>query len=99
MLVRILPDAEADLEDIGDYIARDNPLRAHTFVTELRTLCMDLADMPLSFPLVPKYESHGVRVRVHGRYNIFYRVIGVPLERVDVLHVMHGARNYAALLF
>jgi toxin ParE1/3/4 len=99
VIVRLLPDAEADLEAIGDYIARDNPLRAVTFVAELRDKCNGLADMPLGFPLVPRYEHRSVRHRVHGNYQIFYRTIGNPIERIDVLHIIHGARNYATILF
>lgn len=99
MIVRLLPAAETELEDIGDYIARDNPRRAVSFVRELRDKCMSLADMPLAFPLVPRYEDRGVRHRVHGHYQIFYRVVGQPAERIDVIHIMHSARNYAAILF
>ncbi len=46
MIVRLLPDAEADLEAIGDYIAGDNPTRAISFTAELREKCAALADMP-----------------------------------------------------
>jgi len=98
VIVRILPDAEADLEAIGDYIARDNPRRALIFVKELRQMCNDLADMSLAFPLVPRYEHTGVRHRVYGSYQIFYRVVD-ELAFIDVLHVIHGARNYASILF
>ncbi|SAK98625.1 plasmid stabilization system protein [Caballeronia temeraria] len=98
MIVRILPGAEAGLEAIGDYIARDNPRRALSFVWELRDKCMSLADMPLAYPLVPRYEHRGVRHRVHGSYQIFYRVTGQP-ERIDVIHVLHSARDIAAILF
>jgi toxin ParE1/3/4 len=35
------PRAEADLEEIGDYIARDNPARAISFLDELRAHCGD----------------------------------------------------------
>jgi toxin ParE1/3/4 len=98
MIVRILPVAKAELEAIGDYIAQDNPRRAVSFVRELRDKCLSLADMPLAFPLVPRYEDRGVRHRAHGRYQIFYRVFGQP-ERIDVLHVVHSARDYAAILF
>jgi toxin ParE1/3/4 len=42
--------AEIDLEDIGDYIARDNPLRALSFVRELREQCRRIAETPLAFP-------------------------------------------------
>lgn len=99
MIVRIMPAAELELEEIGDYIARDNPGRALTFVRELRERCMSLAEMPLAFPLVPRYEDRGVRHRVHGNYQIFYRVVGQPAERIDVIHVLHSARNTAAILF
>lgn len=98
MIVRILPDAEADLEAIGDYIARDNARRALTFVKELRNMCNDLAEMSLAFPLVPRYEHMGVRHRVYGSYQIFYRVVDES-ALVDVLHVIHGARNYGSILF
>jgi plasmid stabilization system protein ParE len=94
-----MPAAELELEEIGDYIARDNPGRALTFVRELRERCMSLAEMPLAFPLVPRYEDRGVRHRVHGNYQIFYRVVGQPAERTDVIHVLHSARNTAAILF
>ncbi|WP_454753716.1 type II toxin-antitoxin system RelE/ParE family toxin [Cupriavidus necator] len=99
IVVRLTPLAEAELEAIADYIARDNPRRALSFVQELRDRCLSLADMPLAFPLVPRYEDRGIRHRVHGNYQIFYRVLGDPPARIDVLHVLHSARNYAALLF
>lgn len=99
MIVRLTPLAEAELEAIADYIARDNPRRALSFVQELRERCLSLAEMPLAFPLVPRYDDRGIRHRVHGNYQIFYRVVGDPPERIDVLHVLHSARNYAALLF
>lgn len=99
MKVRILPAAEAELEAIGDYIARDNPRRAVSFVRERRAKCLGLANIALTFPLVPRYEDRGVRHRVHGSYQIFYRVVGQPAERIDVIHVLHGARNYGAILF
>ena len=65
MNVHITEEARADLEHIGDYIAKDNPLRADTFVWELTSRCLALADMPRAFPLVPRYEHTGVRRRPH----------------------------------
>ncbi len=35
MSVIFSPEAEADLQQIGDYIAEDNPRRAASFVQEL----------------------------------------------------------------
>ncbi len=96
MIVRITVEAARDLEQIGDYIARDNPRRAITFIQELRAKCLDLAYTPQGFPLTPGYEERGVRRRVHGNYLIFYRV---EAESIVILHVMHGAMDYGAILF
>jgi toxin ParE1/3/4 len=96
MIVHISAEAEHDLEAIGDYIARDDPHRAISFVRELRAKCLDLADLAESFPLVPRYEAQGVRRRVHGSYLIFYRV---EPERLVVIHVLHGSRDYLPILF
>ncbi|MGE3248096.1 MAG: type II toxin-antitoxin system RelE/ParE family toxin [Beijerinckiaceae bacterium] len=96
MIVILSGAAEADLESIGDTIARDNPLRAVTFVRELRASCEGLGDFPKAYPLVPRFERHGVRRRVHGDYLIFYRVGD---EAVEVIHILHGARDYEGLLF
>ena len=96
MKVRITAEAERDLEGIGDYIAQDNLQRALSFIEELREKCLSLGDAPLAFPLVPRYENHGVRRRVHGSYLIFYRI---EAKQVVVLHVLHGAMDYAGILF
>jgi addiction module RelE/StbE family toxin len=95
MMVEFSAEAESDLERIADYIAKDNPRRALSLVQELRARCEGLADIPLGFPLVPRYERQGIRRRVHGNYLIFYRVDG---EKVVVIHVLHGAMDYAAIL-
>lgn len=96
MKVLITAEAEADLEAIGDYIARDNPVRAMSFVRELYQLCLDIADMPQAWPLVPRYERHGVRRRVHGRYLIFYRI---SADRITILHILSGAMDVKRILF
>jgi plasmid stabilization system protein ParE len=96
MIVRLSAEAENDLERIGDYIARDDPARALGFIRELREKCLDLAKFPDRFPLVPRYEELGVRHRVHGNYLIFYRA---DADEVAVIHVLHGAMDYAAILF
>ncbi|AER56640.1 hypothetical protein DSC_09970 [Pseudoxanthomonas spadix BD-a59] len=96
MIVQLSAEAEGDLERIGDYIAKDNPRRALTFVRELREKCMDLALTPEAFPLVSRYERHGIRRCVHGPYLIFYRVAA---DRVLIVQVLHGAMDYAPLLF
>ena len=95
MKVEITTEAETDLERIAACIASDNPAHALSFIAELRSRCLDLADIPLAFPLVTRYERWGVRRRVHGSYLIFYRA---DATRVVVLHVLHGAMDYAEIL-
>lgn len=96
MIVYVSHEAEADLESIGDHIAKQNPNRAAAFVREPREQCERLADMPHAFPLVPRYEHHGIRRRVYDNDLIFYHV---ETERIVVLRVLHGAMDYAAILF
>lgn len=96
MIVRISIEAQRDLEAIADFIARENPSRAISFVGELRAKCHALAELHHAYPLVERYEAHAVRRCRHGSYLIFYKV---EPTRVVVLHVLHGARDYEAILF
>jgi toxin ParE1/3/4 len=96
MIVVITEAAGADLEAIGDWIAADNSARAVTFVLELRDGCETLADNPRRQALVPRYEHLGVRRRPYRDYMIFYQIAH---DRIEVLHVLHGARDYEPILF
>jgi plasmid stabilization system protein ParE len=96
VIVVVADEAAADLERIADYIAKDNPARALSFVRELRECCESLGETPEGFPLVPRHESSGVRRRVYGNYLIFYRA---GATTIDVLHVLHGAIDYEPALF
>jgi toxin ParE1/3/4 len=89
MRIRFSRRAEADIEEIGDYIARDNPRRAVTFIAELRVHCRSLTDFPDAAPLRPALGD-GVRMALHGRYLILYVVRGDLLE---IRRVVHGARD------
>ncbi len=96
MILEFSYEAENDLEQIADYIARDNPQRALSFIRELRSKCEDLVDNPNGYSLVPRYEHHGIRRRVHGNYLIFYRV---ESAKVVIIHLLHGATDYGTMLF
>jgi len=96
MIVVFSAAAEAELEAIGDWIAKDNPRRALSCVTELREACSKLGRTPRAFPLVPCYEHSGIRRRVNGNYLIFYRT---GERYVEIVHILHGARDYEAILF
>jgi plasmid stabilization system protein ParE len=88
--------AEEDLEAIGDRIAGDNPERAAVFVGELRRSCIDIAQWPMAHPLFEHRRNDGIRRKVHGNYLMFYRI---RRDVVEIIHVLHGARDYGPILF
>lgn len=96
MKVVITAAAFADILNIGHAIAKQNPARAETFVAELHDRCENLGAMPRAWPLLPDWEDHGIRRRVHGNYLIFYRI---GSDAIEVLHVLHGAMDYERILF
>lgn len=96
MKLLLAEPAESDLEAIGDWIARDNPVRALTFLAELRAACAVIGALPEACPLVPRYEHHGIRRKIHGDYLIFYRV---GEDAVTIIHILHGARDVEDILF
>jgi toxin ParE1/3/4 len=88
------PLAEADLEAIGDYIARDNPRRALTFIQGVRRRCEQITEMPRAAPLRPELGA-GVRVVTFGRYLVCYSERGD--REVVIERIVHGARNLQKL--
>ena len=96
MKVGIAEAAYADLARIGFKIKKDSPTRAESFVEELLDRCRSLAVTPRAFPLLPNWETQGVRRRVHGNYLIFYRITA---DTIQVLHILHGAMDYERILF
>ena len=96
MIVVIAAEAEADLEQITAYVAEQSPRSALNLMCELRERCESLPDAPRGYPLVPRYEHLGIRRRPFGRFLIFYRISG---DTIEVIHILHGARDYEPLLF
>jgi len=96
MKVVVTTPARLDLEEIAQHIAAGSVERALSFTDELLDRCLELGDFPRAYPLVPRYERLGVRRRIYGNYLIFYRV---RPRRVEVLRVLHGARDYDRFLF
>ena len=96
MIVVLTAEAESDLETIAEYIARDSVTAALDVVHELKEKCQTLAEAPRGYSLVPRYEHRGIRRRPSGNYLIFYRI---GTEAIEVVHILHGARDYERLLF
>jgi plasmid stabilization system protein ParE len=87
--------AEADLEAIGNWIAEDDPVGAAAFLRQLRDRCLSLSDKPNRFPVAFRLGRNVVRKLVHRDYLIFYVV---RAAEVEIVHILHGARDWAALL-
>jgi toxin ParE1/3/4 len=75
------------LQEIHDYIARENPDAAHRTVTGIR----ERAQVLLTFPdIAPRYQGdQRVRLLVEGRYRIAY-IVGAD-GTIDILGVFHHA--------
>lgn len=83
------PLAEADLDEIWDYIAEDSPERASNFLRKLYAKMQILAASPnigrRRDELVP-----GLRSFPYGNYVIFY----LPTENgIEVVRVLQGSRD------
>ena len=85
--------AQADLRDIHDYIAEQDPDTALDYVTRLELACENLIKMPEAGrkrdELAPSLRSLPV-----GRYVIFYRI---TKEGVEIERVLHGARDIESI--
>jgi len=93
MRLTITPMAEQDLEAIGDYIAADNPVRALSFIKELREQCQRIAHNPPGYRRRPEL-GNDIRSSSHGNYVIFFASTS---DEVIILRVLHGARDLPAL--
>ena len=90
MRFRFTVRAERDIEEIGDYIAQDNPVRAVTFIEALTEKCHHLIEQPESAPLRREFGDD-VRMTVFGRYLIFY---SFDTDELTIIRVIHSARNW-----
>jgi len=86
--LRFSRQAELDLLDIGDWIARNRPRAALRFVDGLLDRAGKLREAPEMGPLYSTY-GEGVRGLSARPYLILYRVSG---EDVFIERVVHGAR-------
>ncbi|MCA9047318.1 MAG: type II toxin-antitoxin system RelE/ParE family toxin [Planctomycetaceae bacterium] len=89
----ITESAQADLDQIWLFIARDNPAAADHFLDRLISRCQSYANQPLLGERRPDVGS-GVRCFSIGHYVVFY----LPLvDGVQVVRVIHGARDIREL--
>lgn len=76
--------AELDLEEIADYIARDSPCHALSYIAEIRERCRNIVIFPEAAPLRNEF-----RVAPFGRYLIFYTA---HPDIVRIERILSGSR-------
>jgi len=86
------PQSKKDLDDIGMYIAQDNPRRAIRFVHELREQCRKITQSPKAYRPRPQLGT-GLRSCAHGNYIVFF--FEEP-GLVRIVRVLHGAMDIEA---
>ncbi len=85
--------AETDLNNIMDFIAKDNPDRAVSFCLELRATTLLLAQNPkLGRSGRPGLPSFLRELVIHPNYIVFYRVLSKD-RTVEILRVKHAAQQ------
>lgn len=94
MRIGRLPQAIRDVDDIWLHIAADNPAAATRLVEGLAAGVARLADFPESGPARPEIGA-GARSVTLGNYLVLYRV---GSDCVDIVRVIHGARDISRLL-
>ncbi|MEX2215447.1 MAG: type II toxin-antitoxin system RelE/ParE family toxin [Phycisphaeraceae bacterium] len=85
--------AEADADEIHDYLSRYSVLNADRWFRGLLDACTSLEEMPNRFKLAPESDRFDFDVRQmnFGVYRVYYRVDG---DKVRIMHIRHGARRY-----
>lgn len=93
MQVRFSPLAREDLAEIKRHIARDKPLAAARFIRSVRDRIRQTIGAFPEFGQACEQLAPGLRRFPIGTYVVFYRVT----ERVEIVRVLHGARDIEAL--
>lgn len=89
--VEITATAEADVAEIWEYIAQDNPDTASVFILRMENQIGALERFPERCPRLPESRLLGERYRhlLFGQYRAIFKIAG---NRVIVMRVLHGAR-------
>ena len=90
MKVHWTETAEAHLDAIYAYIARDSETYAFCTVDRITRRSQQIGEFPMSGRKVPEYEIDQIREVFSGPYRIIYHIMA---EQIDVVAVIHGAMS------
>lgn len=75
------------LQEIEEYISRDNPIAAIAFVDNLLTIAETLINNSEKGRIVPELSLENIRELIHKNYRIVYLV---KKNSIDILTVFEG---------
>ncbi|WP_417735475.1 type II toxin-antitoxin system RelE/ParE family toxin [Rosistilla oblonga] len=88
------PEADDDLVAIVDYIARDKPMAARQWLSEILKTCEMLANQPGVGEDRKGFGVTGCRSYSVGQYVVFFRA---REDGIEVSRVIHGSRDMTNL--
>ena len=95
--IRYLSTAQKGLDEIFDYILRDNPSAALSLLEKFDHSISQLAFNP-ELGVIPKddrLKNLGYRLLIIEKYLVFYVV---KPQTIQIRRIIHGARKYGFLL-
>lgn len=84
-------EAFEDLRLIHEYINRDSRVYASRHIEKILSFEDQIRQFPLAGRLVPEYDDPQIREILTGNYRLIYRIRSD--EQIDILAVIHGARE------
>lgn len=78
--------AESDLENIGNFIAKDAPIFAIEFIESLLAHTRNLSNFPLLGRIVPEFDNEELREVIYHNYRIVYTMKSKDIYVVSVTH-------------
>jgi plasmid stabilization system protein ParE len=87
MTARWSTRANANVREIGRYIARDKPKAARAWINRVKKTALDASKSPMLGRMVPEYGRSDVREVFLRSYRIVWRVVD---DGIWVLSVSHG---------
>src|ERR1700722_163442 len=98
--LRILPAADADVDEAALFIARDNFDAAMRFFDAGDATYRQIREHPARWPKYELPEPQLANLRKHAvvgfrNYLVFYEIRG---DVVEIIRVLHGARDIPSIL-
>ena len=82
--------AQADLENIHEYIAKDSPYFTQKTIEEFFIAVAVLLKYPEIGREIPEFLRKDSRELIHGNYRIFYKFRG---KNIFIIRMHHSAQN------